>query len=688
MKKQNHCVFFIILIIFLFGDFSLSSQNVHQNSKAVFYFNQGKKLLSNGDTLSAINSLEKAIFHHRKYSEAYHRLAQIHFALGKLDNRVKARKYLKNAVRYDSKNITYLHTQLEFYYHILFYYTAQKTAEKILKLKPNDAKSFYFLGRMSELNWLKYDDMRDIKKVSPEDEEEIIAFFSDFADKDLNEAMKFYKKAIISDPTFTDAHYRFAFIFFEKQLYEKMEEVLLEALNILPDNKDFYQFLGLCYFRMNQLSKSLDAYNKAIALMGPEELSLIEAVDLVSTPDEGRIFRNYSDEEKLAIQYKHWQQSDPLFLTEENERKLEHYGRVAYANLRFSNKLKGIAGWQTAQGNAYIRFGPPTYHNKTWPQVGGGNASDMVKPSIASWIYPEFSIRFEDFNFDGHFTFFNGSQFNDLIKKQPEWYEFKTPEERLNFSFSFARFRDDDNKTVLEVYQNIPQDEIFVFERESLVRGIFLFDQNWNEKYRSVTPNPYFSDYNDSLFVGWERFHVDPGKYTLIVEYQDKYSDRVGQLREKIEITEEKNKDISMSDLIMAWEIESPKDERELTRRGKKIVPNTLSIYPMRSEIPIFFEIYNLTIGVDGKTNYRITFTVKSGDSKNRTGILKRLFGSGKTPTQIGTTYDYNGTSETDFIYHSISLSNPEKRKYQLIVEIEDLITNKIISRESSFLLK
>ena len=119
-----------------------------------------------------------------------------------------------------------------------------------------------------------------------------------------------------------------------------MEQILIEAIKVSSNNKDYYQFLGLCYFKMNRLNESVNAYNKAIARMTPEELSLIEAVDLVSTPKEGEIFRNASNDNKLAIQYKHWKQRDPLFLTDGNERKLEHYGRMAYANMRFSNKLK------------------------------------------------------------------------------------------------------------------------------------------------------------------------------------------------------------------------------------------------------------------------------------------------------------------------------------------------------------
>ena len=36
---------------------------------------------------------------------------------------------------------------------------------------------------------------------------------------------------------------------------------------------------------------------------------------------------------------------------------MEHYGRVAYANLRFSVPARNIEGWKTIRGQTYIKYG-------------------------------------------------------------------------------------------------------------------------------------------------------------------------------------------------------------------------------------------------------------------------------------------------------------------------------------------
>ena len=55
----------------------------------------------------------------------------------------------------------------------------------------------------------------------------------------------------------------------------------------------------------------------------------------------------------------YWRMGDPLYLTEANERHLEHMSRVAYADLRFAEPSVGLRGWNTERGVTYIRYGPP-----------------------------------------------------------------------------------------------------------------------------------------------------------------------------------------------------------------------------------------------------------------------------------------------------------------------------------------
>ena len=81
-----------------------------------------------------------------------------------------------------------------------------------------------------------------------------------------------------------------------------------------------------------------------------------------------------------------WSARDPLFLTPFNERRMAHYGRVAYANLRFSRPDKEVAGWQTDMGKVWIRYGRYLGRERT------------IEPYWEVWYYEDFRIAFYSFD--------------------------------------------------------------------------------------------------------------------------------------------------------------------------------------------------------------------------------------------------------------------------------------------------
>lgn len=63
-----------------------------------------------------------------------------------------------------------------------------------------------------------------------------------------------------------------------------------------------------------------------------------------------------SDEERTKFIEQFWLRRDPTSATPENEFKVEHYRRIAYANKKFASKVEG---WKTDRGRVYILYGPP-----------------------------------------------------------------------------------------------------------------------------------------------------------------------------------------------------------------------------------------------------------------------------------------------------------------------------------------
>jgi GWxTD domain-containing protein len=84
---------------------------------------------------------------------------------------------------------------------------------------------------------------------------------------------------------------------------------------------------------------------------------LDEDVVHIISEDERAVFEKLTTfEEKEQFIEQFWFRRDPNPATADNEFKLEHYRRIAYANERFAS---GFPGWMTDRGRIYIIHGPP-----------------------------------------------------------------------------------------------------------------------------------------------------------------------------------------------------------------------------------------------------------------------------------------------------------------------------------------
>lgn len=84
---------------------------------------------------------------------------------------------------------------------------------------------------------------------------------------------------------------------------------------------------------------------------------LDEDVSYIISDEERAVFtRLATPEEKESFIEQFWIRRDPDPMSAENEFKIEHYRRIAYANERFSS---GFPGWMSDRGRIYIIHGPP-----------------------------------------------------------------------------------------------------------------------------------------------------------------------------------------------------------------------------------------------------------------------------------------------------------------------------------------
>jgi GWxTD domain-containing protein len=128
---------------------------------------------------------------------------------------------------------------------------------------------------------------------------------------------------------------------------------------------------------------------------------------IIGDQERAAFERLRTDEEREHFIEQFWLRRDPTPGTSENEFKMEHYRRIAYANQRFA--WSQGPGWKTDRGRVYIIFGPPD-EIESHPSGGGS-----ISTPWEDWRYryveglgSDISFKFLDRRSTGEYLMVSG----------------------------------------------------------------------------------------------------------------------------------------------------------------------------------------------------------------------------------------------------------------------------------------
>ncbi len=114
---------------------------------------------------------------------------------------------------------------------------------------------------------------------------------------------------------------------------------------------------AFCMIAVAQQAKSAAQAADENRVDTPFERWLNEDVVYIISDEERAAFeRLAADEERARFIEQFWERRDPTPGTPANERKVEHYRRIKYANERWT---ASVAGWKSDRGRLYLLYGPP-----------------------------------------------------------------------------------------------------------------------------------------------------------------------------------------------------------------------------------------------------------------------------------------------------------------------------------------
>ena len=685
------------------------TQNENTSSSAEYYRN-GIFFKERNQIDLAITAFENATKRDSHFAEAFHQLSLLYMQLGTVDARAKATRAMKRALRLDSKNILYNLDMAKLSLKKEMNGDATSYLKKVLEIDPGNAEANYRLGLLQIDDMLWYKDL-----INPQ--QDIVFTFNDYADKIMHTARLYFLNALSNDPSFVLPYYQLAFIEFEFSHYDAMIKLLKKGIQNHPKDKNLSLFLGLAYQRKSMFPLAQKYFEQAKRLMTQKELRELQSVSQVLSPSTMKKYAALDEAEKSKFTDTFWRQRDPLFLTKFNERVLEHYSRLAYVNLRFSDFEKGTEGWETDQGKTYIRFGPPKKMYRTRPSIDVtfGNATidndkKYLNTSKETWVYDNFNLTFEDEFLNRKFRFkkdFNPDRdskrkFEQLVKKEPEHYKPHMRGDKFDFPYSITQFRDASGATKIELFYGVPPNKVSLYQYEDdadirvkLKTGFFVFDDRWQElnrtvKYRNKSLISIQNPKHDYFKIDRFQTTMTQGMFNFAFEIMDEFTGNYGHIKDTLAVRAFDTDHLNMSDLLLAANIEPDSSVSIYDFENLKIIPNLFGRFSAHEPLFVYFEIYNLRKIADGESHCNVEIILSP--VQNQTSSLAKfasgvgsIFGfTAAKQGKVSITNEYYGESDTQHIYNAFQLTRARPGDYKLIVRVTDVNSGATVEKETT----
>ena len=637
MKKRLTIRIGLIALACLFGANSSKGETTIDS-----LFHATEQQVGEMSLKESIKALEEIISKERNYAPAYNALAKLYLQINTVNDRQRAMRMIRRAIAIDPNNPEYRLTRGKIWWAQGFRWRARHQYQNVNKKHPNNMEALDGEGICQVYEFLGMKDHYQTRD------------FGKYAQEAKREAEQTLRKSIQLDATNQKPYYLLGTLYFEDEDWSTFH-ALMQALHVqYPDDKNVLLFCGLAAYQLGEYNESHEYYQRAYDLMRVEERELLDSIDLL-VPKQDHASRDTTQTiDELLEREMFWKSQDPLYLSDFNERKMEHFGRMAYSNLRFRRFSDDVEGWQTDMGKTYIKFG--RYRRRKTFYLGSGFSAFYEMRE--TWFYETFKIEYcgnggDRWGFCGGYV--GGVSFippnNSLFDY---WHE--APDNafrRRTFSFSstlqeashhifkktaqrfidpylnrkytlphqIAAFEERDSVRI-ELSYMIPKDRLESKPETGEVSfwdGVFLFDEQWQDIYnyrKSVNialPPPLPAENaaakhrNDHLLVSRMVF-VPQGSYHFSVELLDQTSGAIGIARDEEQYVYDDGA-FHLSDLLVGSNIQTrhpfPQGRDDLI-----ITPNPVRTFSQTEPVFIYLELYDLKRDAFGSTQYEISYTI------------------------------------------------------------------------------
>jgi len=446
---------------------------------------------------------------------------------------------------------------------------------------------------------------------------------------------------------------------------------------------------------------------------------LILEAETIFTPDEEQAVRKLKTPEELAAFFRvFWRNKDPDPVSFHNERLIEHYRRLRTAeklykvstlyNLKQTSdnylRLMSIPEQTTVgfkpgmpnrdgalydydpvrvfggrspelgldhRGLVYVRHGPPNYVDKEViheRRDGFVDRKDMNAVNTEVWVYWPNKIWFKKGFGSLDYMFFQS--LSEAAADIEHAMHSQTFEDHLPIKeqdFYSAVFLRQDGRLDLEFYQSIPAEESKEMEPPAALLAVY--DRSLEELARDSVQTIKVPSLDDSIWVAVNDVPMEPGNYSfaLSLPLPDVRNVVMGNLA----VNSLTGKTLELSGIILGSQ---PEPARPVHRRmDVPLLPRPSRKFSLNEIITVYFEIYGLGPGKDGRRACRELITV-SIEKEKRSALNAVFFQDNRRSGSLTLSFEHQPETNSGTVpgYFTIDTSFLVPGSYRLLIQVVD----------------
>ncbi|MDE2800563.1 MAG: tetratricopeptide repeat protein [Gemmatimonadota bacterium] len=318
----------------------------------------GNQALKTGKIDRAKTLFEQSLQANKKHAPTHCGLGHVYLAQ---DQNGKARKAFRNAEKYQRK-------MPEAYFGMGLVYAREKGQWvraidyfcRALAEKPDYVEAQYHIG-LTHLNLMNRDAIRAFEQVVEMDPHHPDAYYRlgfmyeyDLLKKEG--AIEYYEKQLAVNPAHKDAMWRLGQLYRTLSRTDQAARTLSRLMQTQGTNQRQYMLeLAEVYLARKNYEKAETLFETYLAGLSTRERTPYEDISLLASERETEAFKQAKDRQVLLQQF--WKRRDPTPITDVNERRVEHFRRVAYAREHFGS---AVFPWDR-RGEIYVRYGTPSH---------------------------------------------------------------------------------------------------------------------------------------------------------------------------------------------------------------------------------------------------------------------------------------------------------------------------------------